>query len=125
MVLALGIGLGVWGSQWWGQRDSSANLAESSATAAPAPTTTSKVKVEVAAVDSVRLERVISAVGTLRSHDSVMLRPEVSGRISEINFTEGGKVKKGQVLVRLDDSVAKAKVQQARACWILSPLGMY
>src|SRR5690606_5344919 len=52
---------------------------------------------------------------TLRSHDSVMLRPEISGRIAEINFTEGGKVSKGQVLVKLDDSVPKARLQQARA----------
>src|SRR5690606_35615647 len=52
---------------------------------------------------------------TLRSHDSVMLRPEISGRIAEINFTEGGNVTKGQVLVKLDDSVPKARLQQARA----------
>src|SRR5690606_22655445 len=71
--------------------------------------------VEVARVTSVRLERTVSAVGTLRSHDSVMLRPEISGRIFEINFDEGGKVEQGQVLVRLDDSVPKARLQQARA----------
>jgi membrane fusion protein (multidrug efflux system) len=43
------------------------------------------------------------------------LRPEITGRIVEINFNEGGKVGKGQVLVRLDDSVAKAELQQAEA----------
>lgn len=115
LVLALGIGLGAWGAHWWAQRDSAESVATASAVQTPAPAASSKVKVEVAAVDLVRLERSISAVGTLRSHDSVMLRPEISGRIAEINFTEGGKVQKGQMLVRLDDSVAKARLQQARA----------
>lgn len=114
LVLALGVGLGAWGAHWWQQRDSGTNAATVSS-ATPPSTATQKVKVEVAPVAKRRLERSISAVGTLRSHDSVMLRPEVSGRIAEINFDEGGKVAKGQVLVRLDDSVAKARVQQARA----------
>src|SRR5690606_14141020 len=115
LVLAVGMGLGAWGARWWAQRDGAGTVI-----AAPAPATAptpanSKVRVEVARVTSVRLERTVAAVGTLRSHDSVMLRPEISGRIVEINFTEGGKVEKGQVLVRLDDSVPKAKLQQARA----------
>lgn len=115
LVLALGIGLGAWGAHWWMQRDGPAPVVAAPATQGSETAASSKVKVEVAAVDRVQLERSISAVGTLRSHDSVMLRPEVSGRIAEINFTEGGKVEKGQVLVRLDDSVAKARLQQARA----------
>ncbi len=117
-VLALGAGLGAWATHWWLQRDSSVNAVAAStpptAATAPAPAA-NKVKVEVAPAQRVRLERNVSAVGTLRSQDSVVLRPEISGRITEINFAEGGKVEKGQVLVRLDDSVARARVQQARA----------
>jgi len=115
LVLALGMGLGAWGAHWWMEREGGVNAVAAAAIQEPKKETSSKVKVEVAAVNQVRLERSVSAVGTLRSHDSVMLRPEVSGRIAEINFSEGGKVEKGQVLVRLDDSVARAKLQQARA----------
>lgn len=114
LVLALGAGLGAWGAHWWMQRGGSA-AAPTVSKQVSQPAESSKVKVEVILVNRVRLERAVSAVGTLRSHDSVMLRPEISGRIAEINFAEGGKVEKGQVLVRLDDSVAKARVQQARA----------
>src|SRR5690606_31074623 len=71
--------------------------------------------VEVAMVEQVPLAHGVSAVGSLRSEDSVMLRPEITGRIVEINFEEGGKVTKGQLLIRLDDSVAKAQLQQAQA----------
>ncbi len=114
MVLVLGAGLGAWGTHWW-QQSSPGQAPAASAPAASAAPASRKVKVEVAPVKRVRLERSVAAVGTLRSHDSVMLRPEISGRIAEINFTEGGKVAKGQVLVRLDDSVARARLQQARA----------
>src|SRR3546814_16619831 len=61
------------------------------------------------------MPRGVSAVGSLRSENSVILRPEITGRIAAINFDEGGKVTKGQVLVQLDDSVAKAQLQQAQA----------
>lgn len=117
MVLVLGAGLGAWGAHWWQKRGAGQSSGvQTQAAPAPAPAAgPSKVKVEVAPVKRVRLERIVTAVGTLRSHDSVVLRPEISGRIAEINFDEGGKVAKGQVLVQLDDSVARARLQQARA----------
>ena len=115
ILLVLGVGLGIWGAHWWVQKQGVGNNAAVATAPAPQPAASDKVKVEVAPVNKTRLERAVSAVGTLRSHDSVVLRPEVSGRIAEINFMEGGRVEQGQVLVRLDDSVAKARVQQARA----------
>ena len=59
--------------------------------------------------------RTITAVGSLLSNESVVIRPEVAGRISEIAFKEGQRVSRGTVLVRLDDSVAKATLAQAQA----------
>ena len=49
-----------------------------------------------------------------------MLRSEVVGRIKEINFKEGSPVAKGQVLFRLDDSVARAELEQVKANLSLS-----
>jgi membrane fusion protein (multidrug efflux system) len=43
------------------------------------------------------------------------LRPEVSGRITEIAFREGQQVAKGTTLIRLDQSVQRAEMQQADA----------
>jgi membrane fusion protein (multidrug efflux system) len=54
-------------------------------------------------------------VGSLRSDETVILRPEVAGRISAILFREGERVSKGDVLVRLDDSVQRADLDKARA----------
>ena len=73
------------------------------------------VAVETAAVATARLQEDVAAIGTLRSNESVVVRPEISGRISEIGFTEGARVEKGQLLVALDSSVYAAEVQQARA----------
>ncbi len=73
------------------------------------------VAVETATVATARLQEDVVAIGTLRSNESVVVRPEISGRITEIGFAEGSPVARGQLLVALDASVNAAEVQQARA----------
>jgi membrane fusion protein (multidrug efflux system) len=73
------------------------------------------VAVEVAKAESMTLTDEVQAVGTLRSRQSVMLRPEVSGRIAQIGFREGQRVRRGQLMVQLDDSLQRAQLRQARA----------
>ena len=55
------------------------------------------------------------AVGSLRSRQGVMLRPEVGGRVKEIFFNDGQRVRKGQLMVQFDDQLQQAQVAQARA----------
>lgn len=62
----------------------------------------------------------VTAVGTFRSNESVVLRPEVASRVKSINFEEGQKVRKGQVLVQLDAATEEATVAQAEAAYQLS-----
>jgi membrane fusion protein (multidrug efflux system) len=66
----------------------------------------------------------VSAVGSLIANESVVIRPEVAGRISAIQFDEGQAVAKGAKLVLLDTSEVEAqlagsasdvRLQQARA----------
>jgi membrane fusion protein (multidrug efflux system) len=71
--------------------------------------------VEVVKVAFSPMPQAITAVGSLRSDESVTLRPEVAGRISAIGFQEGQRVAKGDLLVRLDPAVPEAEAQQARA----------
>ena len=54
-------------------------------------------------------------VGSLRSRQGVMIRPEVGGRITQLNFNDGARVSKGQLLVQLDDQLQAAQVQQSQA----------
>jgi len=71
--------------------------------------------VEAAQVRVGMVERTVTAVGSLLSNESVVVRPEIAGRISEIAFKEGQRVTKGTVLVRLDDAIARATLAQAQA----------
>lgn len=57
----------------------------------------------------------VSAVGTLKSNESVVLRPEIAGRVAEIRFREGAPVGRGAVLLTLDASTQRAELQQAQA----------
>lgn len=101
------------GGYWAGQRNTAADAPKAAAAAAPAAG--AGVSVEASKVARLALPQGITAVGSLRSDESVTLRPEVAGRISAIQFREGERVTKGAPLVRLDTAVAEAEAQQARA----------
>ena len=75
---------------------------------------TGPVRVETSKVIPAQMPQIITTVGSLRSDESVTLRPEVAGRIIDIKFTEGQRVSKGQTLIQLDSAVNQAEVQQAR-----------
>jgi membrane fusion protein (multidrug efflux system) len=71
--------------------------------------------VEVAKVAVSDFSDEASAVGTLKSNESVVLRPETAGRIAAIGFKDGAIVGKGTLLVTLDAAVQEAELQQAKA----------
>jgi membrane fusion protein (multidrug efflux system) len=71
--------------------------------------------VEVVEVRPTAVQEELQAVGSLRSNESVLLRPEVAGRIAQIGFRDGAGVRRGQLIVALDASVNEAEVAQARA----------
>lgn len=71
--------------------------------------------VEVAKVEVQTLRDEAQAVGSLRARQSVMLRPELVGRITALNFKDGGLVRKGQILVQFDDQLQQAELQQMQA----------
>lgn len=62
----------------------------------------------------------ITAIGSLRSNESVMIRPEVAGRIASLPFVEGTFVRRGTKLVQLDDSVPRAELASAEANAVLA-----
>jgi membrane fusion protein (multidrug efflux system) len=66
-------------------------------------------------VRAARTSTDIRAIGSLQSDETVQLAPEIAGRVLEIDFVEGTKVKSGDVLVRLDDALARAEVKDAEA----------
>lgn len=73
--------------------------------------------VNVVAVEAKRqtIEDKISLVGSMAANESVEIKSEIDGVIEELNFEEGQKVKKGQVLVAVDKSKLQASLAQAEA----------
>jgi len=102
------------GSAWWMQRPT-ANAPASAPAGGPSAGGQRVPAVEVAKVEAATLVDEAQSVGSLRSRQGVMLRPEVAGRVRSIEFTEGQRVSKGQLLVQLDDQLQSAQVAQARA----------
>lgn len=73
------------------------------------------IDVELAtAVEEDKLEE-IYAVGVLYPRQSVIIRPEVAGRVVGIGFKEGEPVEQGVTLLRLDASIAEADFNEAKA----------
>lgn len=71
--------------------------------------------VEVAEPQRALVRDELVTFGSLRSDESVTLRPEVDGRLARLHFREGEAVKAGDLLVSLDDAIARAELDQARA----------
>jgi len=72
-----------------------------------------EVKVTPAAERTVA--RTVSATGTLAADDQVVLGTKVAGRLAETTVDLGTRVKKGQLVGRLDQSDFKLRVEQAEA----------
>jgi membrane fusion protein, multidrug efflux system len=111
VVLLLGAGIG--GGYWY-------LMARPSQTVQGGPPAGFAMPVEAAPVRVGPSQRQILAVGSLRSNESVTLRPELAGRVAQFNFSEGQKVGKGQLLVQLDASVPRAELAQAQASLALA-----
>ena len=63
-------------------------------------------------VKPVTLDESIEASGTLQSNEEVELKPEITGRITNIYFKEGAKVSKGTLLIKLYDGDIRAQIQK-------------
>jgi membrane fusion protein (multidrug efflux system) len=116
VIAAVGIATAS-GAAWWFQNRSTAN--------APAPAgpaargngadPSRPVTVEAVRVKVMKLTDDAQSVGSLRSRQGVMLRPEVSGRVVRLNFRDGERVRQGQLLVQFDDQLQQAQIKQSQA----------
>jgi membrane fusion protein (multidrug efflux system) len=124
VVAAVGIAA-TGGAAWWYQSQPTGPkeiVSSAGNGAAPAPKTGASGAqpvrvsgVEVAKVEKISLQDDAQAIGTLRSRQSVMLRPEVAGRVKDLGFADGARVRKGQLLVQLDDTLQRAELSQSKA----------
>jgi len=92
--------------------------AQNVATPTPAPlvnATPMAIPVKSSQAKREKLSAKIEAVGDLQAGESVVLRPEIVGRISAIRFAEGDKVKAGQVLIEINADEQRTALAQSEA----------
>jgi len=74
----------------------------------PAPVT-------VTAAVSQDVSNYLDALGKIVARETVSIQPQVSGRITQIHFTDGANVRKGQLLFTIDPRPFEAKLREAQA----------
>jgi len=79
----------------------------------PPPPKPREVRVLPAA--EARVPRTVGVTGTLAADDQIVLSLKVAGRISDISVDLGSRVRRGQVVARLDPTDFRLRVEQSRA----------
>jgi len=119
VVAVAGLALASGAAWWWQNKPADASTgptaAAPGAAASGAGGPARVPMVEAAKVETARLVDETQAVGSLRSRQGVMLRPEISGRIRQILVSDGQKVRRGQLLVQFDDQLPQAQLAQSKA----------
>lgn len=72
-------------------------------------------KVKTLLIEPQASERRIETTGNIMADEEVVLYPETQGRIVKINFAEGAQVKKGELLLKINDSDLQAQLKKATA----------
>jgi len=71
--------------------------------------------VTLAAVRTERVSQKLEALGNARANESVDISTKSSNVVTAVTFRDGERVKRGQVLVQLDNAQARADVAEAQA----------
>jgi membrane fusion protein (multidrug efflux system) len=98
--------------------------AEGKAGAAAKGANAQKQPVEVTPIRRRDLVETLPVVGSLAANEMATVRPEMPGLISSINFEEGQRVKKGDLLVKINDAELQAQYAQSQARFDLAKLNL-
>jgi len=85
---------------------------EANATGANARGGGDALLVDAHVVEPVLLEDMVRSTGTIQANETIEVRSEVAGRVTDIAFREGTAVEEGALLVKINDSELQA--QRAR-----------
>lgn len=107
---------------WWLQQPGQSHFfangeagAGGAGSASAAPVARAAPLIEAVRARAAALRDEVQAVGTLVSRQNVSLRSQSSGRVTQIHFKDGQRVRKGQVLIQQDDQLQRAELQQVQA----------
>lgn len=72
------------------------------------------LKVSTFVVQPTAFAETITSTGSLRAEEGVELQAETNGKVVAINFTEGGRVRKGDLLLKLNDADLRATLARTQ-----------
>lgn len=90
----------------------SSGQANAAANASPTPVV---VQVSTAAAITRQLPQYFEGTGSLAANQQTDVAPETAGKVAAVGVDMGSSVRRGQMLVRLEDADFKDRVQQAQA----------
>ena len=73
------------------------------------------VSVDVTIAEAQKVDKQIEVNGTVLANDFVELHPEVNGRVTYLQIPEGGSIKAGTVVAKLNDADLQAQLLKAKA----------
>ena len=74
----------------------------------------STLQVEAKVINPERIDNIIKITGAILANESVALRSEISGKIEKIFFEEGNRVKKGDLLLSINDDEIVAQLERLK-----------
>ncbi|MEH2025708.1 efflux RND transporter periplasmic adaptor subunit [Nostoc sp.] len=105
ILLVAGVGFG-W--RWW-QTSNASNAPAAGAAPAQPPT-----PVKLATVETETVQESSEFIGSLEAPRSVIIKPQVEGRVTDIFIKEGNRVRQGQVIISLQSENVQAQLSQAK-----------
>ncbi len=60
----------------------------------------------------------LTSTGYVEAERKADLSPKITSRVTELNVTEGSRVRKGEIVARLDDTDLNAQLAEANANWV-------
>ena len=73
------------------------------------------VMTDAIVIQAKEANEIFRVIGVIQANEYVILKSEIVGKITEIGFEEGVNLKKGQILIKLDDSELQAQLKKINA----------
>jgi len=74
-----------------------------------------EITVETAEAELRTITQIVSASGRIQPETEVIIRPDVSGEIIELNIREGDFIREGDLLLRIKPDIYQARIDELRA----------
>lgn len=116
LIAVIVIGLAIWGILSL-RTTTNKDIPQGPVSAAPSPVgrNAQALLVRYAVMQPTELVDGINISGSLIPNEEVNLSFETSGKITDINFEEGSKIAKGQVLAKINDAPLQAQLKKLEA----------